>query len=58
MHCLPSSSSVVIGTADGALILVDITTPKQPRPVIRRLLHKDRVTALGLVFLFLSMYLY
>jgi len=47
MHCLPSSSSVVIGTADGALILVDLTTPKQPRPVIRRLLHKDRISALG-----------
>ena len=49
IQCLPSSSSVIIGTEDGALILVDITTPEHPRPVLRRLLHKGRITALGCV---------
>ena len=44
----------MVGTTDGALILVDVTTPEQPRPVLKRLLHKGRVTALGFVFILLS----
>ena len=47
MRCLPSSSSAVVGTTDGALILVDLTTPEQPRPVLKRRLHKGGITALG-----------
>eukprot|EP00795_Rhopilema_esculentum_P012071 gene12071-2664_t len=45
--CIPSSSSAVVATASGSLILVDLTSQEQPRTVLQRYLHKGPITALG-----------
>ncbi len=49
MKCLASSSTVVVGTLDGRLLLVDVSSTDKPRLVLERFLHKGPITALGCV---------
>ena len=53
MRCVPSSNSVVIGTIDGKVMLVDIIDAEKPRLVFEKILHKGPLTALGYVVIVL-----
>ena len=47
MKCVPSSNSVIVGTIDGKVMLVDIREADKPRLVFEKILHKGPLTALG-----------
>ena len=49
MKCVPSSNSVIIGTIDGKVMLVDIREADKPRLVFEKILHKGPLTALRYV---------
>eukprot|EP00794_Sanderia_malayensis_P005297 gene5297-5966_t len=47
VKCLPSSSSAVVGTSDGRVLVVDLSLVDKPRFVMENSFHKGPVTALG-----------